>query len=306
MLALALGVGIVFIAAVLIATGVIDLSRFTRQAPSTAGLVAVPTLGRPIPAYARVTRDFVWDPNRNSLAVLYLPPKTVSKEMILSVSEIVGRVMAHDKAPGYVFTEDDFLPKGTREGLTAGIPAGKRAFRVSEDQVDGLFGLRTGDRFDLVATLPIDSGRGGTGMAVGGVFGGDLALQSRLSNWEKQATVRVMAQSGVIVMPLGARQVSTVQNSLTDGSRLRTRTVQEAVIAIGPEEVTRLTEAIAVQARVSIIPRSGRPDDPEQSVTPDLEPVSPFAAGSDEPSGGFARVETIMGGTHAMAAVPRR
>src|SRR5207247_167425 len=137
-------------------------------------------------------------------------------------------------------------------------------------------------------------------------------------NWQKQATVRVMVQNGLIVEPMGTRAVPMVQNSLTDGAVTRTRPVQEAVIAINPEDVARLTEAIAVEAKITAVPRSGRPDDLVDSKTPDLRPVSPFtgpgagafsAADSDFAVGQDARpfkvVETIMGRKRELTAVPR-
>ena len=318
LIALAVLVAAAVILEVLWGFGLLDLSRFRSAEPSTAGLVAVPTPGRAIPAYARVTRDHVWDARRSRLAVVYLPPRAVTPEMITSVSSVIGRVLNHDKAPGYVFTEDDFLPKGTREGLVGGIPAGKRAVRIPADRVDGAYGLHAGDRFDLVATMPIDASRGSQTFNVGGVYGEQLALQARLSNWQKQATVHVMVQNGVIVEPMTTRQVPMIQSSLTDGSRVRTRPVQEVVIAIDPEEVARLTEALAVDAKISMVPRSGRPDDPPDSETPDLQPVSPFRT---SPSGGLSRtdsgaapasgagdfsvIETIIGQKHALTAVPR-
>ena len=95
------------------------------------------------------------------------------------------------------------------------------------------------------------------------------------------------------------------------------RPVQEVVIAIDPEEVARLTEAMAVEARISIVPRSGRPDDPADSETPDLYPVSPFtgpglgasssihSAAPGENAPAFAVVETIMGQKRTLTAVPR-
>src|SRR4029077_13433004 len=110
----------------------------------------------------------------------------------------------------------------------------------------------------------------------------------------------------------------TVENSLTDGAVTRTRPVQEAVIAINPEDVARLTEAIAVEAKITAVPRSGRPDDVVDSRTPDLRPVSPFTGpGSgafstalSNPSGlqnqpPYSAVETIMRPKREMAAVPR-
>jgi hypothetical protein len=130
MLWLALIVTVILVAEILWAFGLLG-SWFRPAPPSTAGLIAVPTPARVIPAYSRVTRDHLWDVRNNRLAVIYLPPGAVSKEMLRNLSDVIGRVVANDKSPGYVFTAADFLPPGTREGLVAGIPAGKRAVRVT-------------------------------------------------------------------------------------------------------------------------------------------------------------------------------
>lgn len=306
---------VVLLIAALWASGLLNQGR--SNAPSTAGLVPVPTLARTIPAYTRIRRDHIWDVRNGRPAVVYLPPGAVTVEMLTKVSDVIGRVVAHDKSPGYVFTEADFLPKGTREGIVGGIPAGKRAVRVAAESVEGLYGLHLGDRFDLLATMPID-GRGGSPQSFNfaGAYGQQLALEARLSNWQKQATVRVMVENGVIVEPMNLRAVPTYQSTLADGAATRTRPVQEAVIAIQPEEVARLTEAIAVGAKITAVPRSGRPEDPVDSRTPDLRPVSPFASGGQAAAGGdagpaadsgaFRMVETIMGQKRELTAVPRR
>jgi Flp pilus assembly protein CpaB len=300
-------------------TGLLDLSRFSSVRASTAGLVAIPIAARTIPTYTRVTRDHFWDPNRSQFTSLYLSPKSVTKEMLTNISDIIGRVLDHEKPAGYVFTEADFLPKGTREGIVAGIPAGKRAIRVPADKVEGLYGLRMGDRFDLVATLAIEAGRGTQNFDFGGVYGQQMSLQAMLSNWQKQATVQVMVQNGVVVEPMTTRQVPVFSNTLTQGGITRMRPVQEIVIAVDPDEVAPLTEAMAVSAKISTVPRSGRPDDPVDSVTPGLRPVSPFtgpgmgpfqgaqippAAGSSGAQS-FSVVETIMGSKRDLAAVPK-
>ena len=304
----------------LIALGAVDLSRFRTVQPTTAGLVPVPTPSTKIPAYARVQRDHLWDRANGRLAMLYLPPEAVTKEMLVNISDIIGRVLDHEKEPGYVFTAADFLPEGTREGIVAGIPAGKRAIRIAADRVDGLYGLRAGDRFDILATMPIDAAGGARAFNFAGPYSQEVALQAQLSNWEKQATVRVIVQSAVIVEPMATRGVPTFQSSVTEGGATRTRPVQEAVIAIEPEEVALLTEAMAVDARLTTIPRSGRPDDPLDSATPDLRPFSPFAAplasGGGNPGSiesrppadlgdGFTVVETIMGQKRSRTAVPK-
>jgi Flp pilus assembly protein CpaB len=315
--ALVVAASAVAIVVLLMVLGLLDLSRFRSNEPSTEGLVAVPTPATAIPAYARVRRDHLWDRANSRLAVVYLPPRAVTKEMLVNITDILGRVLEFEKEPGYVFTEADFLPRGTREGIVAGIPAGKRAIRISADQVEGLYGLNAGDRFDLLATMPINANRSGAqNFNLAGPYSQELALQAQLSNWDKQATVRVIVQNAVIVESMTTRSVATVQNTLVDGAATRTRPVQEAVIAIEPDEVALLTEAIAVQAKLTTIPRSGRPDDPVNSKTPDRRPFSPFStakspgAGSGESLSGdesesFKVVETIMGQRRSLTAVPR-
>jgi hypothetical protein len=183
--------------------------------------------------------------------------------------------------------------------------------------VDGLFGLNAGDRFDILATMPIDASSGRQAFSVAGPYSQEMQLQAQLSNWDKQATVRVIVQSAVIVEPMSTRGVTTVQQSLTEGNAARTRAVQETVIAIEPDEVALLTEAMAVNARLTTIPRSGRPDDPANSKTPDLRPFNPFVAPGERGGGfdesrfstddadSFKMVETIMGQKRSLTAVPR-
>ena len=295
--------------AVLVGVGVIDLSRFRSNAPSTAGLIAVPTPADVIPAYTRLRRDHLWDARNRKLSVVYLPPSAVTKEMLTNITDILGRVLDHQKEPGYVFTESDFLPPGTREGIVGGIPAGMRAIRVSADKVDGLYGLRAGDRFDIIATLPISAATA-PGMNFAGPHGPEIALEAQLSNWDKQATVRVIVQAASIIQPMGTRGVPTYQASLGEAGTTRARPVQEAVIAITPAEVALLTEAMAVDAKLTTVPRSGRPDDPVDSRTPDRRPFSPFTRSGVGPDGdadpdGMAVVETLMGQKRALVPVPR-
>ncbi len=316
MIALMAVAAVVVILGTLMALGVVDLSRLSATEPSTAGLVAVPTPATVIPAYTRIRRDHLWDRRNAQLAVIYLPPGAVTGEMLVNIGDVIGRVLDGAKEPGYVFTESDFLPVGTREGIVAGIPAGKRAIRISADRVDGLFGLHAGDRFDILATMPIDAAGGGRTFNFAGPYSQEMALQAQLSNWDKQATVRVIVQSALIVEPMTTRAVPTVQGSLTDGTAARSRQVQETVIAVDPDEVALLTEAMAVNARLTTIPRSGRPDDPPDSRTPDLRPFSPFSGSRGGATGSgdsrlpdeeddFRVVETIMGQKRSLTAVPR-
>jgi hypothetical protein len=191
-----------------------------------------------------------------------------------------------------------------------GIPAGKRAIRVDSEKVEGLAGLRSGDRFDLVSSLALDNKVGQNAFAVGGSYAPQLSLQAGLTNWQKQATVHVIVQNGVVVEPITTREVPVFSRTLTQGGITRMRPVQEAVLAVDPDEVVRLTEAMAVEAQISTVPRSGRPDDPVDSITPDLRPVNPFtnASGTSgvSPGGSFSMVERINGSKRELTAVPRQ
>jgi Flp pilus assembly protein CpaB len=304
--------------------GVIDPIRLFRGSgePSHRGQVAIPVSAMVIPAYTRITRDHLWNPTTHNFAVIYLRPEQITPEIKRTQSSVIGRVMDHDKPPTYVFTEADFLPPGTKPGLVAGIPSGKRAMRVPAEKITGLIGLLPGDRFDLLSTLPIDGGGAASGGMGGGLYARQLELQARLTNWQKQATVRVVVQNGNIVQPMTTRQVPVSNPSLTQGIIVRTKPVQEVVIAVFPSEVAHLTEALAVGAEVTCIPRSGRPDDPYDSITPESNPWSPYGGVVQRPSAvssdgssptvtspgmfgaGFTPVETISGNKREIIAAP--
>ena len=283
---------------------------------SHEGMVAVPTSARTIDAYTKITRDHVWDSKSGHFSVVYVPEDQVTPAMMTNLKNILGRVLKKDKTAGYVFTENDFFPQGARHGLVAGIPPGKRAMRVKADNVEGLFGLQRGDRFDLVATLPINVRNAEKALKLGGPYGKQLSLNAELSNWHEQATVRILVQNGVLVEPMITRQIPVYVSSLTRGAITKKRPVQEIVIAVDPQEVAPLTEALAVGANISCVPRSGHPDDPVNSRTPESQPWSPFStiAGGGTPnqkngnSGGYnslTTVETLYGGSgRDIIAVP--
>lgn len=266
--------------------------------PGTIAVVLNPTQQE---AYKTMRLEDLLNPNSQKLSTIYLDPNRLPEGVMMSAADIVGRVLARPKPPGFVFTERDFLPRGTRPGVAAGVPPGKRAMRVAVTNVIGLENLNVGDRFDLVATLALseDALRSGS---LAGVNTQDLAaLDPRFANWAKQATVDVVVQNGTLVSPVETRAIPVTANSLTQGTITRTRPVQEVVIAVAPEEVARLTQAIAVGASVQAVIRSGHPDDPEDSITPNFVPTSPLGAGSA--GNGYSLMETITGNERRYVAV---
>ena len=224
-----------------------------RYAPGT---VFVPMSGSKIPAYTKLTRDHIIDPNNGQLAFQALAPGQLTPDMIVDWKKILGRVLDHEKPKGYVFTENDFLPKGTRAGLVAGIPAGKRALTIEAGKLGGVFGLKVGDHIDLLASVPFDNKNSGHGIS------GTLAAQQQMASMQKRASVRVLAQDALIVSPVTSCAKPTTTSTLTSGTQTRNVQVQEIVIAVGLDEVARISEAIATKVEITCVARSGLPDDP--------------------------------------------
>lgn len=272
------------------------------------GRVAVPVSGRALPAYRELNRDDIWDTAKQRLAVTYLTPEQVERIGALTeLRQIIGRVLDHDKPAGYVFTERDFLPKGTRPGLTAGIPAGKRALRVDVSKIDGLVGLNPGDHFDMLSSVPVQLDAAAA-REMGGVFARQIELQAALGALNQQARVRPLVTNGVVVTAMETRSVPLAVNTLTQGLVTRTRPVQEIVVAVDPHEVTPLAEALALELHVLCVPRSGRPGDGdvEEPAPPESTPAWPlFGGGAGDDPGGMNLIETIDGSDRSFTPVPR-
>lgn len=244
--------------------------------PLAEGKVRVIVSGRDIPAYQKVGRDDIWNNAKGTLAYSDLDEKLVeSSGVIVDVREILGRVLAKPKTPGYAFSEKDFMPEGTRPGVAAGVPAGKRALRISVENVQGIVGLQAGDRFDMVGAFPLDDSANQGSIPFSGVFADQMNRRAKMNAY-RRARVQVLVQNGVVVSPLETRLVPTSSASLTQGKTTRTLPVQEMVIALEPDEVAPFMEALSVEADITCLARSGRPDDPAESLTPSSEPTPPL------------------------------
>jgi Flp pilus assembly protein CpaB len=272
------------------------LSWPPRAAAARSDLVAVPISAVAIAAYTKVTRQHLIDARNQRLASVSMEPVTLPAGVVTDLQQILGRVLARDKSAGYVFMEDDFLPAGTRPGLVAGIPPGKRAMRLDADRLHGIHGLLAGDRLDVIASLPVEA-RALNNTQLGGVYGAQLDLQARASGWQRQASVRVVAEDALIIAPPAPR--SSLPGRRTGSGRL-----QEVVIAVEPEEVSAIAEALSVRAELTAIPRSGRPDDVPDARTSGRRPRLPFTVETGVPDS-FAAVETIRGVQRGVATVPR-
>ena len=239
----------------LAAMGEVDLMAFfnpesepTETPASVPEGVPVPLSTVEIPAYTKITREHIFDATVGDFAVVYIPKDQISDGLMVDFKDIVGRVLDHKKPAGYAFTEKDFLPKGTRAGMTAGIPPDKRAYRLDASRIQGLRGLRVGDHLDIVASIPLERTSNRT-------------KKSPLDNSAevqpaKLAEVRVVVNNGVIVTEIEPE----------DDEKPKARLVEEIAIAIAPEEVPELMKAEALGYPLSAVARSGHADDSGEST----------------------------------------
>jgi len=245
------------------AMGFVDLP-FLRRPVSHAGQVGVPVLPAPLPAYTRLTREHFINPQTGKISYLYLAPDEADPRMILDLGKLMGRVLNRDKSAAYAFTETELFPKGTRPGIVGGIPPGKRSFVLDASQVRGVHALRQGDHFDLLATVPVDMQKL---VSQGKV--NYLATRDGKVELPQQSSLRVLVHNGVVVQAVTGRSASSDPKK---GKNLPP--IDEITLAIDPEELIPLTNALTNKANVVCVARSGHPDDPgEKSVTPDFNPL---------------------------------
>lgn len=271
------------------------------------GQTAIPCLGRSVDAFSKITIDDLIDPKTQRFAAIYREPDQIREGVIIDAKQIVGRVLKHDKAKGYFFTEADFYPEGTRPGLVAGVPSGMRGMWIDVKQVAGFVDLNPGDRFDLLLTVPLDGDAGDALKKLGGVHASKLALEAELTNISKQARVDVIVQNGVVVQPVRMRQVPIAAGSLNDPHGIKTKPVQEVYIAVEAAAAAKVLEALSISgAKVEVIARSGDPTE-DAGVTPSSIPRSPFSGDgpeSDTSGGSMHFVEQIGGKNREIVPVP--
>jgi hypothetical protein len=228
--------------------------------PSRKGLIAVPKSVRPIKAFTKIRREDIIDLNLAEESYYWMTPAQVkaNPEWIINPSLIIGRVLAHDKEKDYVFAEKNFLPEGTRPGIVGGTPAGKRAMVINVDQIPGLELLNAGDQFDLLTTV---SGGGSTGSSVdyAALLGGIKAPELRVGQRATSGGVRVLVQDGTLIS-----LSKTTPPANTRSARASTNTV--ATIALAPEEVALMTEALGNSTKMFCVARSGQPEDAEEAA----------------------------------------
>jgi len=259
-------------------------SNESQSAGAPEGMVGVPVATLDLPSYTEIRLEHLLDPSTGRLAAVYLPEESILGSTIVDPRDLVGRVLARPKSASRVFREADLMPVGTRPGIVAGIPAGKRALRIDASKVSGIVGLRQGDRFDLVATYPTNPRSGSPQSVYGGSAGADA----------RRARSAVVADGATVVSALAARALPGASAGRSGAI------VQEMVIALSPDEIPTVTEALEVAKRIDCIPRSGLPGAApvaQETTSTSRAARSPY----DEPV-----VDVIEGDRRSLRFVPER
>jgi len=228
--------------------------------PSRQGLIAVPKSVRPIKAFVKLRREDIIDLQLGDESYYWMTPDQVkaNPQWIINPAEIIGRVLAEGKEKDYVFSEKNFLPNGSRPGIVGGTPPGKRAMVISVDQIPGLDLLNAGDQFDLLTSIP-GSGPLGSGVDYAALLGGIKSPELRVGARAGSGGVRVLVQGGTLV---SLNTTAQPANSRSASASTTTR----ATVAIAPEEVSLLTEALGSGAKMFCVARSGQPEDAEEAA----------------------------------------
>jgi hypothetical protein len=252
--------------AVLVGLKVIDPAKFwgTTKPDHPAGWVGVPLSARSIPAYTKVTKEnLCLNPKTGELLLKWMPPNEVPPGIITDVSKIVERVTAREKPAVYFFLESDFLPVGSSPGIGGGTPLGKLAITLDAAKLKGVHDLKEGDHVDLLASVAVDMP--GAGHSNSGKTGTSVVTAPDVLLLPKRGVVNVLVRDGVVVTPVKIRNVPTTFSSLTQGTTTRTMAVQEIVLAVAPEEVRLVAEAIDLKYEITCAVHSGRPAPVAQS-----------------------------------------
>ncbi len=231
------------------------------------GQLAFPALARNVSAFERLTRDDFLNPQTRQLNVIWAS-ESLAKVASRDMSELIGRVLSRDKQAGMILSEADFLEKGTRPGLSAGIPLGKFALSVPATGISGLEQLRHGDRFDLLVALPERTDEQQVSNSEpAAIFGGIKPPSLRVSQLSRQHGVKHLVTDGMLIQLFNGASKSTSGPSgltVTPSANPRMPTPVPTVfaeLAVSAEEVGPLTEAISLGTKLTCVLRSGKPTD---------------------------------------------
>jgi hypothetical protein len=187
--------------------------------------IPVPVCARAVPVFSAVQPQDLADPQTKSIKYVWLDPKKAKEAgFFTQYGEIVGRVLNHDKNPGYAFTEADFYPKGAQPTPANAVEEGKRGMYIDPANIPGLRELKRGDSFDLMSVKPGAKGANGQDS-------GPIATS--------------LVSGGKVIMALPAAEKGKPKSG------------EQMYIQVSAQEFVDLGAALATGAKVSCASRPG-------------------------------------------------
>ncbi len=217
-----------------------------------AGKKAYPRATKTIPAFTSVSLEHFAD-EKGQPNVILLEPDKAKAAGLLEATQVLGRVTKGDKRPGYGFTENDFLAKGSPASRTAAIPAGMVGVQVTAAQIPTLRGLKANDRFVLVAAADPYSGAIGP---KGAAIPSDVSRQAHLEKSFSAVTRRIV-EGGVVIQ------------AMTDA---KANTKDASFIAVPSGQYDELLSALNNQVEITALAES---TNPTVAIVPLPEPEPP-------------------------------
>jgi len=238
----------------------------------------------PLEPGERVTVPKLWNREKKTLNHQYMSKDLVSERSFFAQpQEVVGRVLARPKAPNQAFVEEDFLPKGSPEGVLGLIPEGMVSVPVDAEKVQGINLLGFRDRFDLRVMLAMDDSVREMAEEVldkrGYASEADRLRLAAIAGGPKQ---RLLAQNGMVVRPTKEE----------DGV---------VVVALHPDDVDSTIDALSADSTIFCTSRPASQGAQVARVTPEeIDPMEEYRWVLDS----SREVEVIQGGRTERMVVP--
>lgn len=280
--------------------------------PLPKGTVAVLACPRPLPAFTKLTREHLLTKDglhRVPVVEEAIAPNGLFRADIEGLTGLLGRVLRRAKPVNFAFTEGDLLPKGTRGGPHAGIPPGRRGVWLDFEKVQGLSGAQAGDLVDLIAAAPGEAAPVVNTSVLGNLT--DPVLKARFETMAVRGATKtesrswVIARGALIINPMRSRELAN-----TGGKNGKPTIVEEAFLAMAPNEVSLFSQALAKDVTILAAPRSAQPESHPTEI-PDSKPVDvqtelrKLLTGDEGSPPSFGMIEMIRGGQRQTVTVPR-
>lgn len=177
---------------------------------------------------------------------------------IMNISGIIGRVVRRDKRAGLGFQESNFFPRGTPEGIAGATPRGMKAITMDATRLTGIHALNSGNRLDLIASVPtgdLAAFKGESGSLPGAALVVDGG--ARKSNITEPI---LLAKNALLLRPVTVRNETSSTSSLTSGKRLVNEPKYEVTIAVLPEDLIPLQNALDRKLSITCVATSMQPE----------------------------------------------